>query len=123
MSLWNGLRELPSTNFRIFVSVLLEALFAAVTLFCMATNRFVNVELVWAIGLLITGWLGIGVAQFRTARMTDREYAAIKNAAPPASNVTVEAPAQVTVNQPAAPVAQVAPAAPPPSLASGERGA
>jgi hypothetical protein len=108
--LWNGLRELPSTNWRIFVSVCLEVVFAFVVLFCMATERKVAVDVVWAIGILITGWLGLGVAQFGWQRNTDRGYAAIKN--PPApSAVTVEAPSQVNVTSKTANASDTATAA------------
>lgn len=117
-SLWNGLRNLPSTNFRIFVSVILEAVFVVVVLTGMVLGRTMNTEIVWAVGLLITGWLGLGVAQFASARMTDREYAAVKNAATaPAPTVTVEAPAQVNVA--ASPAAAAVPTPPP---ISSERG-
>jgi hypothetical protein len=96
MALWNGLRELPSTNYRIFVSVALEVLFVVVVLGCMAMDRKLEIELVWALGVLITTWLGLGVAQFHSARKTDIDYVNAKNGAPP--TVTVDAPSsQVNV--------------------------
>jgi hypothetical protein len=114
--LWNGLRELPSTNYRIFVSVAMEILFVVVILACIVVGKTIPIDVVWALGLLITAWLGLGVAQFANARKTDIDYVNAQNAAAP--SVTVEAPSQVTVApavaSPAspAPVQISAPAAP-----------
>lgn len=132
--LWNGLRELPSTNYRIFASVFVEVIFALTVLGCLAFDRKVDVNVVWALGILITGWLGLGVAQFGWQRGTDREYAAVKSAATPPT-VTVDSPAnaQVNIGAPAVPSAvpsdapaaaePPAPPAAPQLLPSGERGA
>jgi len=110
MTLWNGLRELPSTNYRIFISVALEVAWGAVVLFCMATGRKLELDIVLATGGVITTWLGLGVAQFGWGRGTDRAYAAIKNK-PAASAVTVEAPSQVNVTSKTANVSDTGTAA------------
>jgi hypothetical protein len=79
----------------------------------------------WGYWLMFLGAMsGLDVAAFASKRLTDTGYAAAKNqnAIP---GVTVEAPAQVTVQQSAAPVAQPLvqqPSQPTPKLAQGEAG-
>lgn len=101
MTLWNGLRDYPSTNHRIFVSVWLEVLYVVVLLACLVANRFVNTELAYIVGGFILVCLGLGAAQFYGKRKTDTAFVAAKNSSAQ-PNVTVEqnaSPSTVTVEQ------------------------
>lgn len=68
MASWTMIADLPSTNFRVFVSVLLEILFFVVVLVAIALGRPLQAEIVYALGFFLTVWLGIDVAQFKIKR-------------------------------------------------------
>lgn len=108
--LWNGLRDFPGTPAKIFAGIVCELLYVVVLLFCIATNRFVNLELSIALGSVVLAFNGITTWQFGTQRKTDYGYIERKAQGP--SPVNVEAPAQVnvTAEQPAeAPKVEVQP--------------
>jgi len=59
---------MPSTNARIFVSVILAALYVIVLLTAIVIGRTLQTEVVTALGFFLTIWLGIDVAQFKIKR-------------------------------------------------------
>jgi uncharacterized membrane protein len=67
---WDWVAAMPSTNFRIFVSVLLEVVYVLVVLGAMVLGRSLPVEIVYGIGSFILVCLGISAAQFKFKRET-----------------------------------------------------
>lgn len=74
---------MPSTNVRIFASVILEVLFVLVILGGMLMGRTFPIEIVSALGTFITAWLGIDVAQFKFKRDSFVPIATPRPPAPP----------------------------------------
>lgn len=75
---WAWVVSLPTTNFRIFVTVALEVIYVLTILVMMAFGRDLQVDVIVAVGSFITLWLGIDVKQFSVKRKT--------HAAPPTSS-------------------------------------
>lgn len=67
---WAWVEKMPSTNFRIFVTVLLEVIYVLVILLLLGLNVQLQADIVFWLGVFITAWLGIDVAQFRIKRKT-----------------------------------------------------
>lgn len=67
---WAWVEKMPSTNFRIFITVILEVVYVLVILLLLGLNVPLQADIVFWLGVFITAWLGIDVAQFRIKRKT-----------------------------------------------------
>lgn len=69
MKAW--IRDLPSTNYRIFLGIWLSVLVVLVFTLCVAIQREIQVEAVYAIFAFLGVVLGLDVTQFNIKRKTE----------------------------------------------------
>lgn len=69
---WNWVAALPSTNYRIFVTVILEVVYVLAVLIMLACGVDLSkqITVIAAVGTFITAWLGLDVRQFHIKRKT-----------------------------------------------------
>lgn len=80
------LTEYPSTNARLFTSVILDAMFVITTLCCMVLRIPVDSNILWSLGTFLLVLSGLDAAQFQIKRKTELvapPLTTAENAAPP----------------------------------------
>lgn len=67
----NWLLDYPSTNARLFVSVILDAIYVLTGLVCMVLKIAVDSNIIWSLGTFLLVLSGLDATQFNIKRKTE----------------------------------------------------